>query len=161
MVGAVAFLSPSPVNDGGQIGEVSVEVDVLSVVSADLRSHISLTLLESDTRQVQQLLFQSTSAKVLSTETSRTDLLPVVVVTAVGAVLGSGNGHLVAIRVHGGQDVDAGGVDEGLDALVSLQVLRAQELSQVDEQLAAQDFVSVHVGDVLDLRLHCRGSEVP
>ena len=57
--------------------------------------------------------------------------------------------------------MDAGGVDEGLDALVSLQVLRAQELGQVDEQLAAQAFVAMHVGDVLDLGLHCRGSEVP
>lgn len=56
--------------------------------------------------------------------------------------------------------MDAGGVDEGLDALVPLQILRAQVLSQVDQQLAAQDFISMHVADVLYLGLNYRGSHL-
>lgn len=45
MVGAVAFLPAAVVNDGGQIGEVPVQVEVLSVVSSDLRRCVSLTLI--------------------------------------------------------------------------------------------------------------------
>lgn len=44
MVGTVAFLPAAVVNDGGQIGEVSVQVEVLSIVSSDLRRCVSLTL---------------------------------------------------------------------------------------------------------------------
>lgn len=45
MVGAVALLSASAVNDGRQVGEVSVQVDVLGVISADVPRIISLILL--------------------------------------------------------------------------------------------------------------------
>ena len=83
----------------------------------------------------------------------RTD--PVLVIVS---VLGSNNSHLVPVRVHGGQDVDAAGVDEGPDALVPQQVLWAQVLRQVDQQLAAQDFISVHVADVFHLGLDCTWS---
>lgn len=38
MVGTVAFLSVPSVNDGGQIGKVSVQVDVLGVVSAQIKT---------------------------------------------------------------------------------------------------------------------------
>lgn len=82
-----------------------------------------------------------------------TDLLIITVVI----VLDSRNSHLVSIRVHGGQNMDAGGVDEGLDALVPQQILWAQVLSQVDQQLPAQDFISMHVADVLYLGLDYRG----
>lgn len=47
MVGAVALLSASPVNDGRQVGEVSVQVDVLGVISADVPRIISLILLRN------------------------------------------------------------------------------------------------------------------
>lgn len=68
------------------------------------------------------------------------------------------NSHLISIRVHRRKDVDAGGVDKSLDALVPLQILCAQVLSQVDEQLAAQDFISMHVANVLHLWLNCTRS---
>lgn len=46
-----------------------------------------------------------------------------VLLMAIVVILESGDSHLVAVRVHGGQDVDAGGVDESLNALVTQQVL--------------------------------------
>ena len=39
--------------------------------------------------------------------------------------------------------------------LVSGQVGGAEVLGQVQQQLAAQHLVAMHVGDVLDLGLHC------
>lgn len=48
----------------------------------------------------------------------------------------------------------AGGIDEGLNTLVPQNVLRTQVLGHVDEQLAAQHFVAVHVAHQLDLWLH-------
>lgn len=50
--------------------------------------------------------------------------------------------------------MDACGVDEGLDSLVAEEILRTQVLGHVDEQLAAQHFVAMHVSHQLDLRLH-------
>lgn len=47
MVGAVALLSASSVNDGRQVGEVSVQVNVLGVISADVPRIISLILLRN------------------------------------------------------------------------------------------------------------------
>ena len=44
MVGAVTPLSAAAVGDGGQVGEVSVQVDVLSVVPANVGRVISGTL---------------------------------------------------------------------------------------------------------------------
>lgn len=66
-------------------------------------------------------------------------------------------GHLVAVGVHGGQDVDAGVVDQPHDPVVSRSVLLAEELAQLDEQLAAEHFVAVHVAHVLELGLHWEG----
>ena len=54
--------------------------------------------------------------------------------------------------------MDARVVDELLDAVVSGAVLLAQEGAQLDEQLAAQHLVAVHVANVLELRLHCEGT---
>lgn len=82
--------------------------------------------------------------------------LHVVLIVSIVAVRQCSHGHLVAVGVHGGQDVDAGGVDEALNALISNQVLGAQVLSQVDQQLATQDLIPVNVANVLDLRLNCR-----
>lgn len=48
MVGVIALLSASVVNDGRQIREVSVQVDVLSIVSPHCQSFISATLSEDD-----------------------------------------------------------------------------------------------------------------
>ena len=81
----------------------------------------------------------------------RTDLVLAVVI-----VLQSRHSHVVPVGVHAGQDVDAGGVDDGLDALVAQQILGAHVLSQEDQQLAAQDLVPVHVAHVLHLWLHYR-----
>lgn len=66
--------------------------------------------------------------------------------------------HLVAIRVHGGQDVDARVVDQRRDPVVSSSVLLAQKLGELNEQLAAEHFVAVHVAHVLELRLHWGGN---
>lgn len=44
VVGAVTPLSAAAVGDGGQVGEVSVQVDVLSVVPANVGRVISGTL---------------------------------------------------------------------------------------------------------------------
>lgn len=63
-------------------------------------------------------------------------------------------GQLIAIWIHGGQNVDAGGVDDGLNSLVPQNVLWTQVLGQVDEQLAAQHLVAMHVAHQLDLWLH-------
>lgn len=82
--------------------------------------------------------------------------LHVLLIVSVVAVGQCSHGHLKAVGVHGGQDVDAGGVDEALNALVSQQVLRAQVLSKVDQQLATQDLISVNVANVLNLRLNYR-----
>lgn len=67
-------------------------------------------------------------------------------------------GDLVPIRVHGGQDVDARVVDQPRDPLVSGSVLLAQKLGELNEQLAAEHFVAVHVAHVLNLGLHWEGS---
>lgn len=65
-------------------------------------------------------------------------------------------GLLESIWIHGGHQVDASVVDEVDDSLVALLVLVAQVLSQVDDQLSAHGLVSVHIADVLELRLTCR-----
>lgn len=66
---------------------------------------------------------------------------------------------LEAVRVHGGHEVDASGVDELDDGLIAFLVLVAKVLSQVDKQLSAHGLVAVHVGNVLKLRLTCSGGK--
>lgn len=66
--------------------------------------------------------------------------------------------HLVAIWVHGGQDVDARVMDQPHDPLVSGPVLLTQKLGELNEQLTAEHFVAVHVAHVLELWLHWGGS---
>lgn len=56
--------------------------------------------------------------------------------------------------------MDAGGVDEGLDALITQLIFWAQVLSQVDEQLAPEHFIPMHVANILHLRLNYRGSHL-
>lgn len=68
--------------------------------------------------------------------------------------------HFVAVRVHGGQDVDACVMYQPHDAMVPSPVLLAEELGELNEQLAAEHFVAVHVAHVLKLRLHWRGNRV-
>lgn len=65
--------------------------------------------------------------------------------------------HLVSVRVHGGQQVDASLFDEADDSLVSSPVLLAQILHQVEQELPAQDLVPVHPRDVSKLRFSCGG----
>lgn len=50
--------------------------------------------------------------------------------------------------------MDARVVDQPHDPMVSSSVLLAEELAQLDEQLAAEHFVAVHVAHVLELGLH-------
>lgn len=50
--------------------------------------------------------------------------------------------------------MDARVVDEVHDPGVPGSVLLAKELAELDEQLAAEHFVAVHVAHVLELRLH-------
>ena len=60
---------------------------------------------------------------------------------------------LPAVWVHAGEEMYPGGVDQLLDLLVPGQVGGADVMSEVEEQLPAQHLVTVHVGDVLHLRL--------
>lgn len=53
-------------------------------------------------------------------------------IVAIGYLRG---GELIAIWVHGGQQMNACVVDEALNAFIAQQVLGAKVLSQVDEQL--------------------------
>ena len=62
---------------------------------------------------------------------------------------------LPSVGVHAGHEVDPGAVDQAPDVLVAGDVAVAEVLGQVQQQLAAQHLVAVHVGDVLDLGLHC------
>lgn len=50
--------------------------------------------------------------------------------------------------------MDARGIDEGLNSLIPEDILRTQVLGHVDEQLAAQHFITMHVSHQLDLWLH-------
>lgn len=52
--------------------------------------------------------------------------------------------------------MDARVVEEAGDALAAPAVLLTQELGELQQQLAAQHLVPMHVPDVLELWLHCR-----
>lgn len=83
-----------------------------------------------------------------------TDIYFLIVELRVVAISYLSSGQLIAVWVHGGQDVDTRGVDEHLDALVPQQVLGAQVLRQVDEKLPPQNLITMHVTHVLHLWLH-------
>lgn len=51
--------------------------------------------------------------------------------------------------------MDARVMDKVHDPGVASPVLLAEELAELDEQLAAEHLVAVHVAHVLELRLHC------
>ena len=57
------------------------------------------------------------------------------------------------VRIHGRQDVNASRVYETHDVLVAAQVALAQLMDELDEHLATDHFVAVHVADVLELGL--------
>ena len=59
-----------------------------------------------------------------------------------------------AVWVRAGHEHDPGGVDEPLDVLVPGQILVAEMVGQMEEQLPAKDFVAVHVRDVFHLGFH-------
>ena len=63
--------------------------------------------------------------------------------------------NLIAIRVHGGHDVDAGVVDHGGQEGV-MAVVVTKQLKQQQQHLPSHHFVAVHVADVLELWLTCR-----
>lgn len=71
MVGAVALLPAPVVNNGGQVREVSVEVDVLGVVSTDVPGVVMMILTgftgeaQTDTGFVQGL-FKVTNGELTS-----------------------------------------------------------------------------------------------
>lgn len=67
--------------------------------------------------------------------------------------------HLIAIGVHGGQDVDTRVMDQPRDPLVSGSILLTQKLGELNEQLTAEHLVAVHVSHILELWLHWEGSE--
>jgi hypothetical protein len=50
--------------------------------------------------------------------------------------------------------MNSGRVDQPLHLLVVVGVLSAEVVGQLKEQLSAQDFVAVHVGNVLEFGLH-------
>lgn len=65
-------------------------------------------------------------------------------------------GHLVSVRIHGRQQVDASFFDQVDNPLVSSRVLLAQILHEVEQQLPAQSLVPVHPCDVSKLWFSCR-----
>lgn len=54
--------------------------------------------------------------------------------------------------------MDARVVDQPHDSLVSVSVLLAQELGELDEKLTPKHLVAMHVAHVLELGLHWGGS---
>ncbi len=64
-------------------------------------------------------------------------------------------GFLVAVGVDGGQQVDACLVHEPPDACVSAQILLTHELHEQQQQLAAQNLVTMGTSRVAELRLTC------
>ncbi len=69
---------------------------------------------------------------------------------------------LEAVRIHGGHDVNACGVDQVNDGVIALLILITEILSQIDEQLSAHGLITMHVPNVLKLRLtyHTKTSTV-
>ena len=67
-------------------------------------------------------------------------------------------GDSPSVRIHAWDEMDPGGIYQCLDFVVPVGVFLAQEISQMQEQLSTRNLVSVHVGDVFHLRLHC---EIP
>lgn len=65
-----------------------------------------------------------------------------------------GRGCFPTIRIHAGHYVDASRVDQGDNGLIAGQVLLAQIIGKLQEQLSAQYLIAVHVGNVLELGLH-------
>lgn len=51
--------------------------------------------------------------------------------------------------------MNACGVDQVDDGVVALLVLITEILSQIDEQLSAHGLITVHVPNILELRLAC------
>lgn len=64
------------------------------------------------------------------------------------------SGSSPSVRVHAGHEMNSGRVDQPLHLLVVVGVLSAEIVGQLKEQLSAQDFVAVHVGNVLEFGLH-------
>lgn len=142
-------LSLVDVDDAVQIGEVAIQVHSLCVTAAH-KPILNLPRLGKE---------QETLKEMKGSET----VFDINVFILSGASVALPNhlrsSFLKAVRVHGGHEVDAGVLDEVDDGLVAALVLVAQVLSQVDEQLSAHSLVAMHVGDVLKLRLTCRGKK--
>lgn len=67
--------------------------------------------------------------------------------------------HLVSVRVHGRQEVDASLFDQADDALVPTLVLLAHELHQIEQELSTQHLVPMHPCNVSELWLSCGGRQ--
>lgn len=61
----------------------------------------------------------------------------------------------VAVRVHGGHDVNSSAADQ-LGDLRVCSVVATKVLDEVEQELSTHDLVAVHVADVLELRLACQ-----
>lgn len=62
----------------------------------------------------------------------------------------------ISVRVHGGQEVDSSVGDQSDDTLVSLLVLTADVLHEVEDQLSAKNLVPVHPCHISKLWLTCQ-----
>ena len=139
--------------DGGphyrvEVGEIMVHVYALVAVPAQgpARQLRALWIKEGrEGRRSVSVQLPSTSCLIISTRPQKPKGLPRHLF----------KGHLVAIGVHGGQEVDAGFFDQADDALVAPLVLLAHVLHQVEQELPAQHLVPVHPGDVSELRFPC------
>ncbi len=63
---------------------------------------------------------------------------------------------LIAIRVHGGQEVDSSLSHQPNDALVALLVLSTQVLHEVEDEFSANNLISVHPRHVAKLWFACQ-----
>ena len=63
--------------------------------------------------------------------------------------------ELPAVGIHRRHDVDACGVEELADVDVAIVVLITQVVGQLEQQFSTDSLITVHVGDILELRLPC------
>ena len=64
-----------------------------------------------------------------------------------------------SVWVHGWHEVNPCAVDQLPDVLVAGQVLGAQVVRQVEQQLTTQNLIPMHVGYVFHLRLTCSNQQ--
>jgi hypothetical protein len=55
--------------------------------------------------------------------------------------------------------MDPSGLNQLLDVSIVIGVFSAQVVCEVEKEFSAKDFIAMHVGNVLELWLHCGTTE--